>query len=798
MKMGLIFVILASLSIHGNGNSPAISDPYGYKAWEDKKTFSEALSNCQKAKFRNLARIDTNTKLKHAKNISFERTGDKYWMDVQLRGGIWKWSNGNEFHPDKEFTEIISNADKKKSTERENTTFCLTVGDKNHLEIENCENSLRYLCGDFQGQSSSSSRTTATTTMQQQIRQTTTPLLLHTTTSPFSTKVHLPDKTVTPTTTSSTSVPAPSVRSTTQIGPPVQQIQEYLARLSKLNVHDEDSLEVAVNETSTLLRRIKIPHLHSAANLLPAAHELETFAANYAKEHLNTSSVVMSSRTVNTKHFVITIQKIAGDQTKDVVFPHDDVGTLLSSERRAKIILPAELFTTRDTTIMVGMVYKNTQGLLPYESNAVLDGKTLKNTILGTPIISNTIIPNHDGDLQQNITIMFNLQKPSGAEDKPYCVFWDFKQKTLFNGSWSSDGCSLFNKSGTRVLCTCNHLTNFAVLMQIGQTKVPAKHQIALDIITYVGCGLSLVGEVLTVIAYLVLMNLNQEQCQIRLNLVVSIAIAQVIFLTGIDATSSQTVCIFVAVSIHYFYLVGFAWMLTEGLYLYLMVVKVFNALLKMTLFYGFCWGFPGLLVSISLAITTATSDGVMSYVNNNFCWVSFSNNLVWTFAAPVLIVCLVNSVVLWRVVCEMTKMQSSKDLSNVRQGLKACVVLFPLLGMTWVFGVLSITDAGLASQYIFTILNSLQGFFIFVMHVLRSGDVKAAYYRKKQKWEATKNSNFPSSRLVADASREISENNSLSTTQANKSSVDPLFRRHQVSPVNTATRQTCLTSIAS
>ena len=68
-----------------------------------------------------------------------------------FRGGIWKWSNGNEFHPDKEFTEIISNDDKKKSTESENTTFCLTVGDKNHLEIENCENSLRYLCGDFQG-----------------------------------------------------------------------------------------------------------------------------------------------------------------------------------------------------------------------------------------------------------------------------------------------------------------------------------------------------------------------------------------------------------------------------------------------------------------------------------------------------------------------------------------------------------------------------------------------------------------------------------------------------------------------
>ncbi|XP_020621536.1 adhesion G-protein coupled receptor D1-like [Orbicella faveolata] len=124
-------------------------------------------------------------------------------------------------------------------------------------------------------------------------------------------------------------------------------------------------------------------------------------------------------------------------------------------------------------------------------------------------------------------------------------------------------------------------------------------------------------------------------------------------------------------------------------------------------------------------------------------CWISFSNNLVWTFAAPVLVVCLINSFILCRVVYEMTKMQGTKDTSNVKQGLKACAVLFPLLGMTWVFGILSVTDAGLVFQYIFTILNSLQGFFIFIMHVLRSTDVRTAYLRKKQKWKTQRIATF-------------------------------------------------------
>ena len=55
--------------------------------------------------------------------------------------------------------------------------------------------------------------------------------------------------------------------------------------------------------------------------------------------------------------------------------------------------------------------------------------------------------------------------------------------------------------------------------------------------------------------------------------------------------------------------------------------------------------------------------------------------------------------------------MQSNRpsNVESLRQAAKACVVLSPLLGMTWAFGILSVTNAGLVFQYIFTILNSLQ-----------------------------------------------------------------------------------------
>ncbi|CAH3182936.1 unnamed protein product [Porites lobata] len=353
-------------------------------------------------------------------------------------------------------------------------------------------------------------------------------------------------------------------------------------------------------------------------------------------------------------------------------------------------------------------------------------------------IIGSTLDPRPQVILQQNLSVILRYDKGLEA----HCVFWDFTAKSNVNGYWSSKGCSVVNRTKTEITCTCNHLTNFAVLMHVGvDNEVPADHKVALKVITYVGCALSLVGEALTAVAFFVLLDLKENQTQIRFNLVVAIAIAQITFLAGIDATEVMELCLFVAAMIHYFYLVGFAWMLFEGVYLYLMVVKVFNTVIRLRLFYGVAWGVSLLIVVLSIVIASIQDGGIESYVHDHFCWVSFKNNLIWTFVAPVLLVCTINSVLLARVVHEILRMQADKTphLERVRQGVKACVVLFPLLGLTWVFGVLSVTDAGLVFQYIFTIFNSLQGLFIFILHVLRNSDVRAAYSRKMQKRNAAK-----------------------------------------------------------
>ena len=52
-----------------------------------------------------------------------------------------------------------------------------------------------------------------------------------------------------------------------------------------------------------------------------------------------------------------------------------------------------------------------------------------------------------------------------------------------------------------------------------------------------------------------------------------------------------QAVCVAVAALMQYFLMAAFCWMLVEGIYLYLYVVKVYNINNKMTIYHVLSWG---------------------------------------------------------------------------------------------------------------------------------------------------------------------------------------------------------------
>uniref|UniRef100_A0A3B4BJ27 G-protein coupled receptors family 2 profile 2 domain-containing protein n=1 Tax=Periophthalmus magnuspinnatus TaxID=409849 RepID=A0A3B4BJ27_9GOBI len=80
-------------------------------------------------------------------------------------------------------------------------------------------------------------------------------------------------------------------------------------------------------------------------------------------------------------------------------------------------------------------------------------------------------------------------------------------------------------------------------------------------------------------------------------------------------------------------------------------------------------------------------------------------------------------------------------DANSVKLTAKAVAVLLPILGISWIFGVLAINTHSLVFLYVFAIFNSLQGFFVFLFHCLLNSEVRAAFKHKTKVWSLTSSS---------------------------------------------------------
>ena len=58
------------------------------------------------------------------------------------------------------------------------------------------------------------------------------------------------------------------------------------------------------------------------------------------------------------------------------------------------------------------------------------------------------------------------------------------------------------------------------------------------------------------------------------------------------------------------------------------------------------------------------------------------------------------------------------------RTWIRGAFILMILLGLTWTFGLFYMNEATVVMAYVFTVLNSLQGLFIFLFHIVKNEKV--------------------------------------------------------------------------
>uniref|UniRef100_A0A8C6Q323 Adhesion G protein-coupled receptor D1 n=1 Tax=Nothobranchius furzeri TaxID=105023 RepID=A0A8C6Q323_NOTFU len=309
-------------------------------------------------------------------------------------------------------------------------------------------------------------------------------------------------------------------------------------------------------------------------------------------------------------------------------------------------------------------------------------------------------------------------------------------------GVWSNEGCVRSEGNMSYSVCLCNHLTNFAILMQVVPLELTTDHKMALSTIGYIGCSISIFCLTITLVTFAVLSSVStirNQRYHIHANLSFAILVAEVLLLISARFDPGTLSCKIMAVLLHFFFLSAFAWMLVEGLHLYSMVVKVFGSEgSKHFYYYGIGWGCPLLICIVSI---TSAFD---SYGDN--CWLSLKTGAIWAFVAPALFVIVVNIGILISVTRIISRISGENykvhgDANAVKLTAKAVAVLLPILGISWIFGVLAVNTHSLPFLYIFAVFNSLQGFFVFLFHCLLNSEVRAAFKHKTKVWSLTSSS---------------------------------------------------------
>ncbi|XP_051897944.1 adhesion G protein-coupled receptor E3-like [Pristis pectinata] len=308
-----------------------------------------------------------------------------------------------------------------------------------------------------------------------------------------------------------------------------------------------------------------------------------------------------------------------------------------------------------------------------------------------------------------------------------FCANWK-------GSHWSEQGCEEIGSNKTHIRCSCSSLSSFAVLMALYELKNPV-HNFILWWITLIGLSISLLCLLLTMGTLFCFQSIRGLNTTIRAHLSLSLFFAELLFLISMFVKKQPVLCAVIAASLHYLFLVAFAWMFLEAVYLWFMVLnlKVVNfsrtRVMKRRMMYPMGYVCPALIVIVAATVNPR------GYGNKNKCWLDLESGFMWSFLGPVCFVVLVNtilfSMILWILRNSIASLNT--DVSTIKESrtrtFKA-MAQFILLGCSWAFGFFQLKEETIVMSYLFTILNVAQGVFIFLIHCLMNPQVRREYCR--------------------------------------------------------------------
>jgi hypothetical protein len=339
-------------------------------------------------------------------------------------------------------------------------------------------------------------------------------------------------------------------------------------------------------------------------------------------------------------------------------------------------------------------------------------------------------------DLNPPLTLLFDSPHTIHSHGRK-CVFWDFEANSGL-GNWSDIGCSpAVRRSDNDTLmtdiCICTHLTHFGQLLS---PTLEEEINTALDIITIVGCSVSLLGLFGIAVTAIVFPEWRHGASRkIQLHLSTSLAILMSVFLANsylFPSPNESQFCLLLGVALHFSLVSTFCWMLVAAWFQYLRLTKPLaslyrtpHILLKTAVF---AWGFPFVPCGTLLIVSPSSYNSPQCYPTGLAHYLSviapISIIVSLNIAMFVLIICSIykvgNSGVHADCGLQYIKSHQSKQHVAYRR-LSTLIFLFFLLGLSWIFGIWKFS-------YLFCCTTTVQGFAFFVFFVALEKNARAKW----------------------------------------------------------------------
>lgn len=339
------------------------------------------------------------------------------------------------------------------------------------------------------------------------------------------------------------------------------------------------------------------------------------------------------------------------------------------------------------------------------------------------------------------------------------CAYWHFAENDT--GYWSQEGCT-FIKSPTGLLdtCRCTHLTHFAEVL-IPKDVFSEENETTLEIISLIGCFLSLFGLLMIVLTAIMFRSWRSDfNNKIWIQLTVALLINVISFLIIVFSKFEDytSFCMTVGIILHYAVLASFCWMLVAAVISYRKLVLVFatdprRRLLKAS---AFSWLFP--LIIVVMLVIVAPQSYTKRFEDHTptgaFCYPS-GLGLWLTVYAPIAIVVISNWILfalILRSVFGTKKIQKHGDSSEMlRRASVSCLLVF-LFGLPWIFGLFAYN---IVAAYFFTLTTSYQGFVLFIFFIIINTKTRSMWVNKLRITKETKT--LVSSSLITSKNAHIS-----------------------------------------